>query len=133
MYEEDEDVKPGRPLAVTLLWVCCAFMIFAGVLAVGFGILMFATPELFDGGDDEVNAVFGGIIAAIGLAIGIFHIVPLVLKRQPSSWKFINTFLIVDLIVLAVTTTFLIIFPLPVLALWSRDDVKRYYGILRSG
>jgi hypothetical protein len=126
----NDEEQLDRPLAVTLLWFCCGCVIVLGFFAVSAGVVMMVEPELLD--DDETTIqVIGGFLAVGGMVAMLFHCVPFFLRPSPSSWTFINTFLIVSLIVWAVTATPFIIFPLPVLAMWGREEVREYYGLGR--
>jgi len=129
----DEAHRPGRPLAVKLLWLSCGLMIFLGLCSGVLGGVMIAAPELCaDAGDEEDFLILGGVLAAFGLVLMLFHFVPLFLPRKPTSWGFINTFLIVSAAILGIILTPLVIIPLPPLIMWSRDEVKEYYGIIRQ-
>src|SRR5262245_62711846 len=106
----DEAHRPGRPLAVKLLWLSCGLMIFLCLCAIALWGVIIAAPELFaDAGDEEDFLILGGVLAVFGLVLMLFHFVPLFLSRKPTSWGFINTFLIVSAAILGILLTPLVI------------------------
>lgn len=128
------DDRPERPLAVTLLWIMCGISICIGLASLSVGSWMVLVPEFFaDPGDEEGFLIIGGLLIIIGLALVMFHLAPIFLKPNPANWKLINWFLVASAIAYGISFWPLIILPLPVITMWSRDDVKVYFGVRRRG
>lgn len=128
------DDPPARPLAVTLLWVACGISICIGLASLALGSCMALSPVIFaDPGEEESILIIGGLLILVGLALVMFHVVPIFLKPNPANWKLISGFLIASAVTYGLFFWPLIILPLPVVTMWNRDDVKEYFGIRRRG
>jgi hypothetical protein len=118
-----------RPDTVTFLWVYCAISILVGLLSLAGGITMAALANYRDR-DEPEDYIVGGLLAIGGLAVALSHAVPLILKRDETSWRVNHGFLIGYMIVWALVFPPAIICPILFISRWRRQDVKEYFGVL---
>lgn len=127
---DDADEVPERPPAVGWLWAYCGAAILLALACLAGGFLLVAKADDI-GGDDEPETykIIGAILAFGALAVGLTHVIPFFLKRRPENWKLINGMLIGWLIFWALTFTLFIVGPVVLLTLWSKPNVREYYGL----
>jgi hypothetical protein len=127
------DPAPARrPTPVALLWTYCAAMIMLGLIVLAVAVVMMVHPELFDMDEPEDYFTLGGVVAFAGLAIMLFHTVPMFLKRDDTAWRVIHGFLIAYIVIwgLTVFSWPVMLFPALLLGAWRRPTVKAYYNVV---
>jgi len=125
-----DTIPAKRPALIALLWAYCGAAILVGLIAVAGGILVIAFGEVIDPNEDEeVWYVVGGLVALLGAAGVILHVIPMFLPRDKTSWTVINGLLIAYLVFWVVCFQPLIAIPAILLSKWSKAEVRAYYGV----